>query len=366
MRLNFHARLNAFGGERWKCECGHCSGEIVGDFFSLEPERQRLYLPYAPRFIQREYRLRNASHRLAARRANDTLESIGGSTVPRSIDRLTRAVDRWRITLGEPYPDVYPGNLVYRCTLPDGTPAVIKTEPERSSDDEFPSGIDALVLYAGRGLVRVLDAARDERVVLMELVVPGETLWHAPIGRALEAVASVMAKLRRAPLDQHSFPDVRAYHRAWPNHVRLYGGPGLIDADLFDIGQRLFLELCDSSAAHVVLHGDLNYGNVLSSHREEWLAIDPKGVAGEPCYEVGASFRNRVDELYESGDPVQAMRWRVEALAEPTGFDRERIRLWAALSQAVLSEVWSADNPSRPSHIDMRAARLLHEIGLLG
>lgn len=88
-------------------------------------------------------------------------------------------------------------------------------------------------------------------------------------------------------------------------------------------------------------------------------------MAGEPCYEVGALFRNRVDELYESGDPVQAMRWRVEALAEPTGFDRERIRLWA-LSQAVLSEVWSADNPSRPSHIDMRAARLLHEIGLLG
>lgn len=280
------------------------------------------------------------------------------------IDRISRAVDRWRITLGEPYPDVYPGNLVYRCTLPDGTPAVVKTEPERASDDEFPSGLDAMVLYAGHGMVRVLAADRDERVVLMELIVPGATLLHAPITMALEAAASVMAKLRRAPPDDHSFPDVRAYYRAWPNHVRLYGGPGPIDADLFDIGRRLFPELCDSSASPVVLHGDLHYGNVLSSDREGWLAIDPKGLAGEPCYEVGALFRNRVDELYGSGDPARAMRSRVEALAELTGFDRERVRLWA-LAQAVLSEVWSADDPSRPSHIDMRAARLLHEIGPL-
>lgn len=281
------------------------------------------------------------------------------------MDRLTRAVDRWRITLGAPYPDVYPGNLVYRCTLSDSTPAVVKTEPERASDDEFPSGIDAMVLYAGHGMVRVLEADRDERVVLMELVVPGETVWNAPIGIALEAAASVMAKLRRAPPDDHSFPDVRAYYRAWPNHARLYGGPGPIDADLFDIGQGLFPELCDSSAPPVVLHGDLHYGNILSSDREGWLAIDPKGLAGEPCYEVGALFRNRVDELFASGHPVRAMRTRVEALAELTGFDRERVRLWA-LSQAVLSEVWSADDPGRPPHTDMRAARLLHEIGPLG
>lgn len=50
-------RLNAFGEGRWKCDCGSagCSGEIVGDFFSLDAARRRLYLPYAPRFIQREH-----------------------------------------------------------------------------------------------------------------------------------------------------------------------------------------------------------------------------------------------------------------------------------------------------------------------
>jgi streptomycin 6-kinase len=272
--------------------------------------------------------------------------------------RLTRAAERWSITLGEPYPDVYPGNVVYRCTLGDGSPAVIKTEPVRP-DDEFITGINAMVLYAGRGMARVLKVDRDERVILMELVVPGEPLWQQPIDQALAAAASVMAKLRITPPDD-SFPDVRAYHRAWPNHLRLYGGPGPIDADLVDLGERLFQELCDSSADPVVLHGDLHFGNVLSSDRETWLAIDPKGLTGEPCYEVGDLFRNRVEELSEASDPIRAMRWRVEALADLTGFDRERIRLWA-LSQAVLSEVWTADDPRRAAEVDLRAARLLQE-----
>ena len=275
------------------------------------------------------------------------------------------AAVKWGIAIGEPYIDVYPGNLVYRCTLPDGTPAVIKTEPDRAPNDEFLTGLDALVYYSGRGMVRVLEVAREDRIVLMERVVPGETLWHAPIDQALEAVASVMLRLRGAPPNGHSFPDVRAYHGAWPNHFRLYRGPGPIDADLFEMAERLFIELCNSAAKPVVLHGDLHYGNVLSSDREGWLAIDPKGVTGEPCYEVGDLFRNRVDELYESSDPVRAMRRRVEAVADLTGFDPKRIRAWA-LAQAVLSEVWSADDPANAQDVDMRAARLLHEVGALG
>ena len=240
---------------------------------------------------------------------------------------------------------------------------MIKTEPDRA-DDEFFTGLEALLFYAGRGMVRVLEAARDDRVVLMERVVPGETLWQAPIEAALEAIVSVMRKLRAAPPSGHSFLDVRSYLRAWPKHLRLYGGPGPIDADLFEMGERLFNELCDSSASPVLLHGDLHYGNVLSSDREGWLAIDPKGVTGEPSYEVGDLFRNRVDELYDAPDAVAAMRWRVEALADLSGLDRERVRSWA-LAQAVLSELWTADDPARASHVDLRAARLLYQIGSL-
>jgi SET domain-containing protein len=55
-------RLNAFGSGRSRCFCGSasCTGEIVNDFFSLSPKRQREYLRFAPRFIQMEHRRRSA------------------------------------------------------------------------------------------------------------------------------------------------------------------------------------------------------------------------------------------------------------------------------------------------------------------
>src|SRR5262245_59431200 len=54
-------RLNAFDeSTRWRCDCRSraCTGEVVGSFFTLSPERQRAYLPHAPAFIQREYQRR--------------------------------------------------------------------------------------------------------------------------------------------------------------------------------------------------------------------------------------------------------------------------------------------------------------------
>ena len=55
-------RLNAFGdGDSWPCLCGtpSCRGTVEGSYFAMDPARQRLYLPHAPRFIQAEYRRRH-------------------------------------------------------------------------------------------------------------------------------------------------------------------------------------------------------------------------------------------------------------------------------------------------------------------
>jgi hypothetical protein len=57
-------RLNAFDdNDRWECSCAsaNCPGVVVGSFFALDDERQRRYLPYAPRFIRAEYRRRASS-----------------------------------------------------------------------------------------------------------------------------------------------------------------------------------------------------------------------------------------------------------------------------------------------------------------
>ncbi|MFL5806715.1 MAG: SET domain-containing protein-lysine N-methyltransferase [Roseiflexaceae bacterium] len=58
--ITIEYRLNAFGDERSQCLCGSkdCPGYIIWSFFALNEDQQRTYLPYAPKFIQDEYRRR--------------------------------------------------------------------------------------------------------------------------------------------------------------------------------------------------------------------------------------------------------------------------------------------------------------------
>ncbi|MEP7187916.1 MAG: SET domain-containing protein-lysine N-methyltransferase [Roseiflexaceae bacterium] len=61
-------RLNAFSDDRWDCTCGsaNCRGFVISSFFALSHDRQLAYLPYAPKFIQGEYRRRLRRAKAAA------------------------------------------------------------------------------------------------------------------------------------------------------------------------------------------------------------------------------------------------------------------------------------------------------------
>src|SRR5215212_5038892 len=99
--------------------------------------------------------------------------------------------------------------------------------------------------------------------------------------------------------------------------------------------EDLFTELSKSQSAPMLLHGDLNYGNVLAATRQPWLAIDPKGVVGEPAYETGVLLRDRFPELLKRDNPRRVLERRIDQLAEALKVDRARIRGWG-IARAVL------------------------------
>ncbi len=94
-----------------------------------------------------------------------------------------------------------------------------------------------------------------------------------------------------------------------------------------------------------LLHGDLHHWNILSSQREPWLAVDPKGLIGEPEYETGAWLRNPFPQILEQGDPVEITKRRVDQFAAELDFDRQRVLAWGVY-QAVLAAWWSWEEGS--------------------
>jgi streptomycin 6-kinase len=90
----------------------------------------------------------------------------------------------------------------------------------------------------------------------------------------------------------------------------------------------------------VLLHGDLHHWNILSAQRQPWLALDPKGIVGEPIFDAGALLRNPVYKILSTLNFKSITHRRLEILAEVLGFEQERMLAWS-LAQAVISAQWS-------------------------
>jgi streptomycin 6-kinase len=91
----------------------------------------------------------------------------------------------------------------------------------------------------------------------------------------------------------------------------------------------------------------LHHYNILAAERTAWLAVDPKGVVGEPAYEAGALLRNPVPHVFGWNDLAAKTARRVAMLAEQLDLPAERIAGWA-YAQMVLSAWWSLEDGGAP------------------
>lgn len=279
------------------------------------------------------------------------------------IDRLPTILaaceQRWRLRIGSPF-----APLSYHYVAPavrsDGTGVVVKA---CSPTGEFEQEAEALRLFNGHGMVQMLAYDAGDEALLLERLEPGTLLRTVEDdAQAISIAATVMRQMWRPAPAQHPFPSVSDWGRGFTRLRRHYGGGcGPFPAALLEEAETLFTELSASMTAPVLLHGDLHQDNILAASRQPWLAIDPKGLIGEPAYEVGALLHNPLPDLLAAPQPARLLRHRVDQLAEELGFDRARVRGWG-VAQAVLAAWWSVEDGGRVWGDALTCAALLAEI----
>ncbi len=209
------------------------------------------------------------------------------------------------------------------------------------SNPELLNEIAALRIFDGRGAARPLESDPRGGALLLDRLMPGTTL--ATLENDDEATAIAIQVMRRLwqPLPvSHPFPTLRQWTRAIRRHRESFGGAGPLPALLFERAERLLDDLLESAPAPVLLHGDLHHENILRAGADRWLAIDPKGVAGDPAFEVGALLHNGLPERSDAAATRRLLERRVSQLAEGPGIERERVLAWG-VTHAILSAVWS-------------------------
>jgi streptomycin 6-kinase len=228
---------------------------------------------------------------------------------------------------------------------------------------EFKSEIAALHLFNGEGACRLLAYDVKRYWMLLERLRPGVMLATLEDDEGATYIAAdVMQKIWRSmesggsSHSQGVLPNNQQQAVGLHNFIRLsdwfdglkklrphfHGGTGPFNAKLVEQVERSVKDFFVENHKPVLMHGDFHHFNILSSERG-WLIIDPKGVIGPACYEVGPLLINPWGDLLSGKNYRQMTMRRIDILHERLGFERERIHEWG-LAHAILSAWWSIED----------------------
>lgn len=267
--------------------------------------------------------------------------------------------NKWKLQVLPPYKLTY--NYVAPAVRNDRSKVVLKIGFPQ--DKEFQTEISALLLFNGDASIKILEVDREHSVILLEQAVPGLPLsLILDDDRVTRILASVMKKLWKPLPQNHSFISIKQWAQAlfqYPARFKGKKNPPIP----FELVEKaiLFLDqLIPTSSPAVLTHADLHHDNVLSSNRDEWLSIDPKGIAAEPAYETAAMIRNPYNKLKDMQDLSKLLINRIKILSEELQIDPKRIHKWCFV-QTVLSGVWTIDNSKDTTHA-LKVAHVLNRI----
>jgi streptomycin 6-kinase len=197
---------------------------------------------------------------------------------------------------------------------------------------------DAFAAWGGRGAV-LLHERDDERFAMLLERVQTSTLAEVEDGDEFAAVAGRINRRLAIPAPP-GLPRLREQANAWEEQLRKDAG---------ELTHTMSRYVVDAAVATIrelgrvqpdtVIHGDFHARNILRADREPWLAIDPKGYAGDPAYDGGTLLKARTLTLLEADDLRKAVHRTLDVFAEAAELDRERAQRWAQL-HAVQAAFW--------------------------
>jgi len=252
-------------------------------------------------------------------------------------DQVQWLAHRWSLTLDRHFAEIAI-NYVAPATRRDGTRCVLKVSRRIG---ETRNEIAALLLWDGSGAARLLEADPDIGALLTERLDPGAMLVdvaQSDDNTATVIAADVLRQLWRPLPERYGLRPLESWCAAYErNRAALSGGAAGFPAALFQRADAMRRDLLASTDTPVVLHGDLHHFNILRAQRADWLAIDPKGLAGDRCFDVCQFLRNPHEV------PPSVNGRRLDIFCAELGLDRERTKAWCFV-HAVLDACWDFED----------------------
>ncbi|WP_369201360.1 aminoglycoside phosphotransferase family protein [Streptomyces sp. PU-14G] len=248
---------------------------------------------------------------------------------------LRRWLEQWDLDAERVVTPGGRSSLVVLVRQADGTPGALKVfaPQEASAPVRAARERETLTAWHGLGAVRVLRAAEEEGVLLLERLRCEVSLRSLPEAKATLEAVSVVRRLWVPPPAEHRLETVAAHTAAEAATMRTAVPPDAepLVAAALEAREAMLAE--PAPGPEVLLHGDFRQGAVLAAatpeQRARWLTVGPDPLIGEPAYDLARLVRDRLHDLMASTGSAAATRRRVNKLADSLDVPRERVRQWA-------------------------------------
>lgn len=205
--------------------------------------------------------------------------------------------DKWCLTSFQFIPS-YSSNLVFKRNSELYGMVVLKVG--NPSFREIYTEFNTLEQYNGRGFCRVFEADIENGVILEECVQPGNPLRQ---DNSLEKRLSVFSSLYKGLHIMPTIAEIYPTYVGWVCRITEYMSNRQNFEELYlhmKKAKDICLSVSSSYSQRMLLHGDFHHDNILLSSNGEYKIIDPKGVIGDPVFDVPRFILNEFcDEVSE-------------------------------------------------------------------
>ncbi|SDX03804.1 aminoglycoside phosphotransferase family protein [Paenibacillus sp. CF384] len=206
---------------------------------------------------------------------------------------LDTFAEQWALSELQLIPS-YSANLVFTCESAQFGSAVLKVG--RISSAEINTEYHTLLHYDGRRFCNVYAADVVRGVMLEARVKPGNPLREeTSLAARLDVFSSLYTDLHIAAANAELYPT----YVDWVSKITEFMSKQPDCSELAGYMKKAE-DICLSVAAvytrQMLLHGDFHHDNILLGQGGVYQIIDPKGVIGDPVFDVPRFILNEFDD----------------------------------------------------------------------
>lgn len=246
------------------------------------------------------------------------LKKLGTESFNERINIVEKYKKQWELSEIEFKPAFSANSLIFYAVSKRYGKVILKILINNGFDKE----ILALKLFQGENFCKIYEYSFDDKVYIMERIVPAYTLYEsAPRNERIKIAGEIFKGLHKTDLPDSTFPTYTEWFEAGKK-----GTKNREDCEelyqYLDSAERMLTDICKKYSRNLLLHGDLHHENILKNENGGYTVIDPKGVIGDPVFDLS---RFILDEFRDdlTSEPKDVVIDFVQKLGDGVGIPCE-------------------------------------------